>query len=743
MIHFNEETRTFNLMGATSFYAMRVNDDGRLLHIDWAPRISGDAPVVSGERQHELANHSAINMQGARDEVITFGDHTYHEVTLKVNFPSAAPEVGDHEQPYIPVRDVRLRYVDHEIVTDALPGLAPRHGHPVFDESTRETLRVTLEDPIQPLRATLCLRLTPEVDIIERWLEIENTGDETLHIEQCLFGSIHLPTGAWELTNVAGAHCDEFDTQRHTLPTGLTVTESRTLTTGHQANPFFLLNRPQQAWENSGDVYFGALAYSGAWRLTFEHRVDLTLKVHGGYNPFDFEMMLAPGERHVTPAFIHGCCADGWGGASRRLHRLIHDRVSPRPVEGPKYRPVLYNSWEACYFDFDCDDQIELARRAATIGIELFCVDDAWFGGRRHDRAGLGDWMVSPDVFPDGLKPLIDEVKRLGMTFGIWVEPEMVNADSDIYRAHPDWILHFAGRPRTEARHQLILDFGREEVVENIFNQLDALASDHDIAFFKWDMNRSPTEPGSVVGKAIWRRHVEGVYSVMDRLRAKHPGLDIQSCSAGGGRIDAGMMGRVDQVWTSDETDALDRVRIQEGYSLAYPARAMECWVTNEENHQTGRRLGLDLRFDVAMRGALGIGSNIEQLDEAELEEYASHIAFYKQIRHIVQDGCLHRLQRQEEHGCSAIQYTVADQSESVVSIAVVDHKKSEIFPPIRLRGLDPDAIYVLADRHGNEPIRSTGRELMGMGIPLKIGGGRLSYGYSRTWWVMKTANCD
>jgi alpha-galactosidase len=302
-----------------------------------------------------------------------------------------------------------------------------------------------------------------------------------------------------------------------------------------------------------------------------------------------------------------------------------------------------------------------------------------------------------------------------------------------LYRQHPDWALHFPGRPRTEARNQLVLDFGREEVVEYIFEALDRLVAEYPISFFKWDMNRYASEPGSVAGKGIWRKHVEGVYSIMDRLRRNHPNLDIQSCSGGGGRIDLGVLARTDQVWTSDNTDTFDRIRIQEGYSLAYPARAMESWVTHAHNHQTGRISPLNLRFDVAMRGALGIGSSLNELDEAELAEYAAYIAFYKRIRPIVQNGELYRLQRLEEYGASIIQYVLPDRREAVYSVAVQGHQIGWFRPPAALRGLDPAATYVLLDRHEAEVHRASGYELMTLGIPGDTGQG---VGYSQTLYV-------
>jgi alpha-galactosidase len=660
-----------------------------------------------------------------------FGDSLLQEVGLKVSFHPRQP-LAAGEALHTPVRDARLRYVEHEVSQGgaAQPGLAPAHGQPSEITSPRETLRIRMADPVYPFEVALYYRLTPEHDIIERWCEVRNVGDEPIQVESLAFATLHFPNGTTELTSVTGIWAREFTTSRERLPSGLRIIEQRALQTGHQSNPFFLLNRPGQAWEETGMVYFGALAYSGAWRLSFEELTTLDVRCQAGYNPFDFSLTLAPGESHMTPAVVIGVSNEGWGGASRRLHAYTLERVLPASPEIPAVRPVLYNSWEATYFNLSHQGQVELARKAAAIGVELFCVDDGWFGERRSDRAGLGDWTVSRDVFPNGLQPLIHEVHNLGMQFGLWVEPEMVNPDSALYCSHPDWVLHFPGRSRTEWRHQLLLDLGRREVIHYVYDVLTQLLNEHRIDFIKWDMNRYVTEPGSVVGQAVWRAHTAGVYEIMDRLRAAFPRLQIESCSAGGGRVDLGVLARTDEVWTSDNTDAYERIRIQEGCSLAYPARVMAAWVTHSRNHQTGMISPLNLRFDVAMRGVLGIGSDLNELDDMELAEYASYIAFYKLIRHVVQRGALYRLQRLEEHGTSVVEYVLPDRREAVYSVAVQSAQLGWLRPPAPLRGLDPHATYTIMARNDAEAGRMSGYELMIAGIPGDAGRG---VAYSRT----------
>ena len=732
MIHFNPDTRTFNLILQGSVYAMQVDSKDRLVHIAWGvrPFTTDPTTLLSGQIKPALSDLTGFEFQTRRDEILTFGDTTNHEVTLKANLQTLPQTQLTGESPHLPIRDVRLRYVRHEIVKDAEPGFSPTHGFSTANSSPRETLRIKTADPQQPLEVTLCYRLTVEQDIIERWLELENVGSVPIEVEQLHFGVLHLPNGTNELTSLYGAWGQEFQTRREQLSVGRRMVEHRSLQTGHAANPFFMLNRPGQAWEESGTVYFGALAYSGCWQLGFERFPSGEVRVHGGYHAADFGLTLAAGERQKTPAIVSGVSGEGWGGASRRLHRFTQERILPQPNPAQAERPILYNSWEATYFGVTEENQIALARKAAAIGVELFCLDDGWFGGRRHDVAGLGDWTVSPDAFPNGLEPLITEVNRLGMDFGLWVEPEMVNSDSDLYRAHPEWVLHFPGRPRTEARCQLILDYGRPEVIEYIFDALDSLLAQYNIRFLKWDMNRNVSEPGSVAGKAIWQAHVAGVYGLMDQLRAKHPHLTIESCSGGGGRVDLGILGRTDQVWPSDNTDALDRLDIQEGFSLAYPARVMEAWVTHEQNHQTGRSHELSTRFEVAMRGSLGIGADLNGLSDSELKEYASYIAFYRRIRHVVQGGDLYRLERLEEAGASTLLYVLPDGREAVYSVVVQSHKPGQSRRTFPLRGLHPSATYVVLDRYENVRLRATGYELMVQGIP---GDEHGRSGYGRT----------
>jgi alpha-galactosidase len=403
---------------------------------------------------------------------------------------------------------------------------------------------------------------------------------------------------------------------------------------------------------------------------------------------------LRPGERWRTPVFAGLYSAAGFGATSRQWHGYARAHVLPAPQEP---RPVLYNSWEGTWFDVNEANQRELAAVAAELGVELFVLDDGWFGRRTSDRSGLGDWWSNPDRFPDGLGPLIAEVHRLGMGFGIWVEPEMVNPDSDLYRTHPDWVLHMPRRDRTEQRNQLVLNFARPDVAAWAHGWLDRLLADNEIDFVKWDMNRAFTEPGWPGAEdphRLFVDHTEAVYRLLDRLRADHPRVRFETCASGGGRVDHGILRRADQAWTSDNTDPIDRIAIQHGYGQIYPAITMGAWASADPNPLTGRRTPVSFRFHVAMAGALGISGNLRAWPAEDRAEAARLVAAYKRIRHVVQHGRLYRLTAPAADRLTAVQYVSGDEAETVVLAWRALARYGRPDPPLRLAGLDPAATY-------------------------------------------------
>ena len=374
------------------------------------------------------------------------------------------------------------------------------------------------------------------------------------------------PGEGYQLRYLTGRWAAESQLKTEPIQQGMKVLESRKGHTSHNNNPWFSIDAGDAA-EERGRVWLVALAWSGNWRISVEQTPYRQVRVTGGLNTVDFSHVLQPGQDLQTPDFFAGFTGGGYGEASRIKHRFEREQILPGG-SASRLRPVLYNSWEATEFNVNEAGQKELAGKAANAGVEMLVVDDGWFGKRNNDKAGLGDWFVKSETFPGrGMNNLIDYVNKLGMDFGLWVEPEMVNPDSDLYRRHPDWVMNFPERPRSELRNQLVLNLARTDVREYLFGALDKLASEYNIRYFKWDMNRAFAEPGwpeapVAQQRELWLQYVRNLYEIIDRLRAKHPKLEIETCSGGGGRVDPGILQRVDEVWTSDNTDAFDRLRI-------------------------------------------------------------------------------------------------------------------------------------------------------------------------------------
>ena len=594
------------------------------------------------------------------------------------------------------------------------------------EQPAPDTLELTLRDTVEPVFVHLFYRVYPQ-GVLARWSEIENRTKSTVMLANANSSTWNLPPDPrYQLSWLTGRWGGEWQLQHEGIHQGTRILESRRGSTGHQANPWFAVGKDGLTSESAGPVWFGELAWSGSWRISIEENETRQVRITGGYNPFDFSYPLAPGASLATPHFYAGYTAGGQGEASRVLHRLQEQVILPQAPH-PKLRPVLFNSWEATGFDVDEAGQLALADRAAKLGVERFVIDDGWFGQRKTDHAGLGDWYVNQQKFPHGLKPIIDHVHALGMDFGIWVEPEMVNPDSDLYRKHPDWAMNFPGRPRTEARNQLVLNLARPDVRAYVFGFLDKLVSDNQISFLKWDYNRNWSEPGwdavpLAEQQTIYVKYVENLYSILAELRRKHPGLEIESCSGGGGRIDDGILRYTDEVWPSDNTDALDRLTIQDGFTHAYSPGIMMAWVTDVPNFLDNRTIPLGFRFDVAMTGSLGIGGNLNHWTDAEMQLATAQVAFYKSIRALVQQGSLYRLTPAlATEGEWASEYVAPDKSEAVVFAFLHSQQYGTPFPAIHLEGLDPAATYTVTPRDPAKshmlPQTATGAELMGAGL--------------------------
>ena len=491
------------------------------------------------------------------------------------------------------------------------------------------------------------------------------------------------------MTHMYGRHADEFNLQREPLTPGLKTIESRRIIPSHRTAPWFAIDRV--ASEEAGEVWFGTLAWSGNFRISSEVTEFASTRVSVGINDWDFGWKLQPGEPLTTPASISGYTKNGFGAASRLFHAYVRNQILPH---GQVPHKILYNCWEATLFDVDEASPSQLAEIAAKIGVELFVMDDGWFHNRNLDNAGLGDWWPDEVKFPNGLGKLIQKVNNLGMDFGLWVEPEMVNPDSDLYRTHPEWVIHFPTRVRTESRNQLILNMARADVQDYLIGVLDKLLTENNISFIKWDMNRSASEPGWTEApgdqRELWVRYVWGLYRVWGELRHRHPNVIWQSCASGGGRADFGILRLADQVWVSDNTEATSRLHIQEGYSQYMPAITMEAWVTDWNEGF----VPLEFRFHVSMCGALGVGANLLNWDASERELAAKCISEYKEIRTVVQLGMQYRLLSAQKNAYSALQYVSPDKAQGVLFVFRVHTPEKYNIPQIYLRGLDPEAVY-------------------------------------------------
>lgn len=676
-------------------YAIGVDQNGSVQNLYWGAPLwrMEDLPVAAARR--DISSFDPHQML-ENEEYPGWGGPRYYEPALKI-----VRSDGD--------RDLVLKYVSHRI-----------EGN---------DLAIEMKDIRDDVEATLHYRVYPEHGILRRSATIRNRTAGTVTIESAQSATWNLPPGdGYYLTYLSGRWAAETQINREPIQEGKKILESRKGHTSHNFNPWFAIDHGDVGEEHGG-VWFGALAWSGNWRITVEQTPYRQVRVAGGLNSFDFEYPLKPGESLETPEFFAGYSQSGWGGASRLLHAFEREQVLPGG-KASRLRPVLYNSWEATTFQVDEPGQKALAEKAAKLGVELFVVDDGWFGKRNNDRAGLGDWFVNPQKFPQGLSGLISHVNQLGMDFGLWVEPEMVNADSDLYRKHPDWVMNFPGRPRSELRNQMVLNLARDDVKEYLFGVLDKLASDLNIKYFKWDMNRSFSEPGwpevpPAEQRELWVKYTRNLYELLDRLRQKHPKLEIESCSGGGGRVDLGILQRVDEVWPSDNTEAFDRLRIQEGFTQAYSPKIMSAWVTDVPN-MNRRSAPLQFRFLVAMQGALGIGANLNRWSEQDSALATRMITIYKRTRGTVELGTLYRLMSPRSNDVSSNEYVAEDGRQAVLFAFRHSQQYNTAAPAIHFRGLDEKAVYRVESIDGKlqeKQAELSGAYLMHHGISVNLRG--------------------
>ncbi|CAI6062619.1 alpha-galactosidase [Cohnella sp. JJ-181] len=678
------ENNVFLLNTKNGSYSFCVDQEGLLRHLYWGSRIDAIEDFKNEPFVWEQGFHSIYDVK--REECSSFGTMRFKETSFKVAYADGT-------------RDFRYRYVKHTIENDELT--------------------VLLEDTAFPLQMYLHYKVHEDVDIIEKRRTVKNCGNEVVSVERLHSGECSLPGAGWNLKNFNGMWNSDFDAYEQKIMGGKTVLESLRGATGHVANPSFILY--QNAGETYGEVYYGALAWSGNFKIVLEQTPYAYLNILAGINDTDFEWRLTAGATLETPALYLGYSPDGFDRMSNAMAEFSRRYVMPQPMADQPLS-VLYNSWEATYFDVNEQAQLQLIEKAAQIGVELFVMDDGWFGQRHNDHAGLGDWHVNAAKFPNGLAPLTQKLQSYGMQFGLWIEPEMVNRDSDLYRAHPDWIYHYASRPVMEGRYQYMLDLTRRDVQQYLIGEIDRLLTENDISYIKWDMNRGMSEVASALldrseSKSIWYRHTKAFYHIIQSLKALHPKVEWEACASGGGRVDYGAMHYFDEFWPSDNTDPLDRLSIQEGYSYLYPIKYMRAWVTDSGSNGK-RAMPLLFRLHGSMCGALGIGLNLNERTEEEMELLKKYVSLYKEIRPMIQFGQLHRLASLPVDGVQAVQYENGKES---VLFAFLDHPSRwrTVFS-VRPRGLDAKTCYRV-EIEGQLQQKYSGAFLMNSGLPISL----------------------
>jgi alpha-galactosidase len=640
-------------------YAIGINEREQLVNRYWGTKLPHPNDYPLAPDYGEYASFNGAGQRNPEEYPAYGGGLKYIEPCLKAIFADG-------------VRDVWLTFKRHIVVPD------------------ENVLSLVMEDEHYPLRVYVVYRYHPETDMIERYVDIQNKGNEAITLERALSAAWHLPISEqYELMHFSGKWNDEFVLHREKLPKGIFKIDSKRGFSSHHHNPAFLITRPTTT-ETYGDCWFGALEYTGNWQLISEVTDFGTTRFSMGLNDWDFAYRLNAGASLLSPSVFLGYSENGLSSASHTMHEFIRARL-PHP---DTMRKVLFNSWEVTLFDAEEQSQKHYADIAASLGVELFVMDDGWFKGRNSDTAGLGDWTPDPIKFPNGIGGLVQHVNDLDMSFGLWLEPEMVNPDSDLYRAHPEWVIHFPNRERTTARNQLVLNLARTDVQEYIISCIDKLLSEHNIEFIKWDVNRNLSEAGWQTDKhdpkEIWVRYIEGLYHILTTMRERYPYVVWQSCSGGGGRSDLGMLHYADQVWISDNTEPTRRIPMQRNFSHIYPSTVMEAWVTD----MGASYIPLKFRFHVSMCGLLGIGAHIANWTPEERELAKEMIAEYKEIRSIIQFGTLHRLDEAYQGVYSATQYMNKDQNTGVLFVFRTYLPQPTLPYVFRLRGLNHHKRY-------------------------------------------------
>jgi len=726
MIQIVKDTDTsplFFLQTAHTTYGMRVMETGHLEHLYYGERITVDsqdpsscAPLVI-QRAFAPGNtctydreHPQISMEDVCLEVGTLGKGDIREPFLEVRFADGSVTSDFTFDSY---EIITLKEREQCLQDSGLP-----HSYSEVGTDSAECLQIVLQDVTNHLELQLFYTVFEECDVITRSARLINHSDASVTLNRCLSAQLDLTEDYSMITHFSGAWAREMHREQISLRSGKFVNASYTGTSSNRSNPFMILGH-KNTCETFGSCIGCNLIYSGNHYEALEKDSYGKLRFVSGINPQSFSWELTPEAHFDTPEAVLSYSSKGYGRLSRQLHSFIREHIV-RGVWKRRPRPVLLNSWEACYFDFNGEAIVNLAEQAAALGVELLVMDDGWFGTRDDDNSSLGDWIVNEDKLGCSLTELTKRVHDKGVQFGIWIEPEMVSENSDLYRKHPEWAIQVPGKHPVHGRNQLVLDFANPEVVDHIYEQIAAVLRQGDINYVKWDMNRSLCDIYS--GSMVWQGNVMydyvlGVYDLLERLTQAFPDMLWEGCSGGGGRFDMGMLYYTPQIWCSDNTDAVDRIRIQYGTSFAYPLSTMGAHVSAVPNHQTGRVTDMNTRGVVAMTGAFGYELDLGKLSEEDKTAVREQIKTYHEAAPVILKGDYYRLSNPFEAEYGAWMSVDEGKKHAVVGAVLLNtHGNHPVFY-IRLRGLAPERSY----RDRKTGVLYSGAALMELGMPLTI----------------------
>ena len=691
-VRFDEKKNLFTLQTLDSTYQMKVDDHGVLLHTyygapadetDFSYLIGPEDRGFSGQPGDEKKDRT-YSMDYYPLEYPVQGNGDFRVKALKAGFEGEVPALD-------------LRFVSYELEKGkySLPGL------PALFEAEAgevETLKITLKDRLEEIYVTLFYGVFEKKNVITRAASIENRSGKNVTLKRALSLGLDFMEGDMDLIHFYGKHAGERQFERRNLPHGITEISSSRGTSSHHHNPFVILCDKDTS-EDFGNAYGVSFIYSGGFKIQMEKDQVDGIRLVCGLDDEEFLWKLAPGETFVTPEAALSYSEKGLTALSDQFQKAYHANLIRSPWKDKK-RPTLVNNWEATYFGFDAEKLLKIAGEAADLGLDMLVLDDGWFGKRDDDNSGLGDWFVNEKKLGCTMKELVDRVNALGLKFGIWLEPEMVSEDSDLYRTHPDWVLQIPGREPNRSRNQLVLDLSRKEVREYMKKFIDDTLSCANISYVKWDMNRSVDNVYSAADPtlsqgAIRHKYVLGLYEVMEDMLTRHPDLLLEGCSGGGGRFDAGMLYYAPQIWCSDNTDAIERLRIHYGTSFGYPMSSVSAHVSVCPNHQNGRVTPFKTRGICAMQGSFGYELDLSKLSEEDKAEARRQITVYNENWELFQSGSYYRLNSpMENHDYTAWSYVSKDQRKASLSVIYTDLHGNPKPVRVKLKGLKKDASY-------------------------------------------------